>query len=344
MPDNVQFLYGKKNSLPGASVAGRLLFTVVADGEGEPEGHIYYDTGDKLVDLYSADIKALKDLIGETSVADQLKALYTGSKTIENKENVLEVKVSTSQEGNILQSGEDGLFVLPGEGVDYTVSMETKGSPNEGAAKTYVLKQGKDGAQQIGEIDIPKDMVVSKADILKVTNYDPETYTPEEYPGVDKDGIYLHLQIANSTTPNLYISLNDLVDVYKGNEEADQVKITVADYTISAELVDGGVSTEKLAANAVDDTKLADNAVTSGKIASSAVTTEKIAEGAVDNTKLASSAVKEENIEDGAVSASKLAENSVTATAIEDGVISEAKLDEALKKKLGSLEWQSFTE
>ncbi len=73
MAINIQFFYGTKDQLPATGgVPGRLFFTTDTK-------HIYWDNGSAtLIDLYEADIAAVRDLVGTDSVATQItKAIDT---------------------------------------------------------------------------------------------------------------------------------------------------------------------------------------------------------------------------------------------------------------------------
>ena len=87
-------------------------------------------------------------------------------------------------------------------------------------------------------------MVVSEAKVVE----NPADKTP---------GTYIELTIANNDGTKLYIDVSKLVDNYTAASEAAQVKITISeDREISATLVEGGVDTDAIAANAVTKTKL----------------------------------------------------------------------------------------
>ena len=128
-----------------------------------------------------------------------------------------------------------------GEAIEASKITVDTTSTTDGYAKTYTVKQN---GSEIGKIDIPKDMVVSEAKVVE----DP----------VDKPaGTYIELTIANSDGTKLYIDVSKLVDNYTAASEADQIKITISeDREISATLVEGGVDTDAIAANAVTKAKL----------------------------------------------------------------------------------------
>ena len=125
-------------------------------------------------------------------------------------------------------------------------------SDSEDYAKVYTLKQGEN---EVGVINIPKDMVVSAGEVV---------VNPEG----QEAGTYIKLTLANSQTP-LFINVADLVDVYVAQAGAAEVQLTIgAGNIISAVIVDGAVGTAKLADSAVTTAKIADANVTLEKLSS----------------------------------------------------------------------------
>lgn len=124
-------------------------------------------------------------------------------------------------------------------------------STTEGVAKSYTVTQGE---KTIGVIDIPKDMVVQSGEV--VVNPDGQTA-----------GTYICLTIANAAEDKLYINVAKLVDVYTAKANAAEVQLAFNDYEVSASLVDGGISTVKIADAAITTDKIADKNVTKAKLA-----------------------------------------------------------------------------
>lgn len=116
---------------------------------------------------------------------------------------------------------------------------------------TYTLKQGNN---DVGTIDIPKDMVVESGSVV----VDPEGQTA---------GTYIKLVLANVADP-LFINVGALVDLYTATENAAQVQVSVDNVTrkISASIVAGSINTTELADNAVTTAKIADANVTLAKL------------------------------------------------------------------------------
>ena len=123
-----------------------------------------------------------------------------------------------------------------------------------GSDGTYTVKQG---STTVGTITIPKDLVVSNGEIVT---------DPVGKPA----GKYLKLTLNSETAAPIYINVADLVDVYKAGANATEVQLAVSsDNTITATIVNGAVTEDKLAANAVTTAKIADGAVTEDKLAQS---------------------------------------------------------------------------
>lgn len=141
-----------------------------------------------------------------------------------------------------------------------TISTETT---TEGMSKSYTIKQDQ---TTLGVIDIPKDMVVSKGEVVVLEDGEVDGYDA---------GTYIKLTVANGDI--LYIEAAKLVDIYKGSQDAGmenlKVRVTVNQATRVIEAF--------LAPNSVGTTELIDGAVTEDKIEDGAITTDKIATGAI---------------------------------------------------------------
>lgn len=117
----------------------------------------------------------------------------------------------------------------------------TSSTSNPDFATVYTLKQGETA---IGNINIPKDLVVESGSL--VTN--PEGQEP---------GTYIELIISNSAEDKIYIPVTDLVDIYTAEAGATEVQLTVSpDGVISAVLVDNAVTTTKIKDGNVTKAKL----------------------------------------------------------------------------------------
>ena len=93
-----------------------------------------------------------------------------------------------------------------------TISLNAAGTPTSGYLKTYILSQG---INEIGRIDIAKDLVVKSGSLVHGTWTD-NTFT-EDPEGPDTA---LKLVIANQKEP-VYINTKDLVDYYTAGNGID---------------------------------------------------------------------------------------------------------------------------
>lgn len=139
--------------------------------------------------------------------------------------------------------------VLAAVGTGGTNAVVTVEKSTDGL--TYTIKQG---GEQVGVINIPKDMVVTSGEV--VTN-----------PSGQAAGTYIKLTLANVTQP-LYINVGKLVDIYTVQSNATQIQLAIDATTrvISATIVNGSVTADKLAADAVTTAKIANENVTLPKL------------------------------------------------------------------------------
>lgn len=93
-----------------------------------------------------------------------------------------------------------------------TISLTTAAEPTSGYLKTYILSQGED---EIGRIDIPKDLVVESGSLVH-GYWSGDTFT-EDSEGPDTA---IKLVIANQEEP-IYINTKDLVDYYTAGDGID---------------------------------------------------------------------------------------------------------------------------
>lgn len=206
----------------------------------------------------------------------------------------------------------------------------------------YVIYQGDpaDPANKIGEINIPKDTVVSEGEIITADGTELNgTSTAATSANLTVGEKYVKLTLANADeTGNLiYIAVTDLVDVYTGSS-GDVVNILVDDYTISASVNDGSITGDKIAQNTISGSNIADGAVDTAQIADGAITSDKIEDGAVGSGQIADGAITENKIEDdsisgvkianGAITSGKIANNAITETKISDGAVTEDKIED----------------
>ena len=101
-----------------------------------------------------------------------------------------------------------------------TITLTVAGEPTSGYLKTYILSQG---GNEVGKIDIPKDMVVSGGSLVHGT-WSGDTFT-EDPEGPDTA---IKLEFANADV--VYINTKDLVDYYNAGNgiEIDNTHNTIA--------------------------------------------------------------------------------------------------------------------
>ena len=237
--------------------------------------NFYYTTDDS--NLYLGEIKLsnatdlanaiLRISQNETDIADLeeqltvLKGEGEGSikLMIDNAIEEVNTKIgdletlNTTAKTNLVGAINEVLAAVGAGGTSAQVTMTTD-STTPGMAKSYTIKQG---ASTVGVIDIPKDMVVSSAEVVT----DPEDQEP---------GTYIVLTIANAAEDKVYINVGTLVDVYTAQQSATQVQLSIdqSRNIISATIVAGSITATELAANAVTTEKIADANVTKAKLSS----------------------------------------------------------------------------
>lgn len=177
-------------------------------------------------DAAQDDVDALEGVVGDMS------AVKTTAKTVAGAVDELFEAIDSASE-----AGE--------------VTLENATVPTEGYLKTYVLSQG---GEEIGKIDIPKDLVVTSGEVVK---------NPEGQPA----GTYIKLTIANQEAP-IFINVLDLVNDFTVEENASQVQLSISDEReISAVIVTGGIDTNHLSDGVVTTVKISDENVTKAKLA-----------------------------------------------------------------------------
>ena len=196
-----------------------------------------------------ADVEAVAKARLESVEAGDNSVTIAGSAT---KPSVA-VKVSEAV-GNALSLADDGLKVeIPEVKVPkYSLVRDEKAAAGDVA--TYHLT--KDGVNEGVEINIPKDLVVaSGAVITAVAGKLPE--------GVTEAGTYIQLNLANSDKP-LYINVGQLIEyVTGGSGENDAIQVNVSSDThkVTANVKNGSLTKEMLAAGVVASLDKADSAV-----------------------------------------------------------------------------------
>ena len=135
---------------------------------------------------------------------------------------------------------DDAIAAIPAQ-TDYSVTI-TENTDDNTVAKTYVFSQC--GAE-IGSIKLAKELVVTSGSVKEVVTADAP------YAGAVVGDKYIELVIANQEAP-IYVPAKDLVDIYTAKDmtgvEGAEVQVAISNTNeISATLVNGGITEEKLA-------------------------------------------------------------------------------------------------
>lgn len=201
----------------------------------------------RIAEKVAADVKVEVD---RAKLAEQANA--TAAANAQNAADQANAKIGTMD--NLSTTAKTDLVAAINEvrtavDVGGTGSQVTLLKSNDGL--TYTLKQGNN---EVGVIDIPKDMVVESGSVV----VNPEGQAA---------GTYIKLVLANVADP-LFINVGTLVDLYTAAENAAQVQVSVDNATrkISAAIVAGSINTTELADNAVTTAKIADANVTLAKL------------------------------------------------------------------------------
>lgn len=196
-----------------------------------------------------ADVEAVAKARLESVEAGDNSVTIAGSAT---KPSVA-VKISEAS-GNALSLADDGLKVEIPEVKVPKYSLVKDETAAAGDVATYHLT--KDGVNEGVAINIPKDLVVASGSV--------ETFTSGALPdGVTEAGTYIKLTLANSTKP-LYINVSTLIEyVTGGSGENDAIQINVSSDThkVTANVKNGSLTKEMLAAGVVASLDKADTAV-----------------------------------------------------------------------------------
>lgn len=196
-----------------------------------------------------ADVEAVAKARLESVEAGDNSVTIAGSAT---KPSVA-VKVSKAA-GNALSLADDGLKVEIPEVKVPKYSLVKDETAANGDIATYHLT--KDGVNEGVAINIPKDLVVSSGSV--------ETFTSGALPdGVTEAGTYIKLTLANSTKP-LYINVSKLIEyVTGGSGENDAIQVNVSSDThkVTANVKNGSLTKQMLAAGVVASLDKADSAV-----------------------------------------------------------------------------------
>lgn len=196
-----------------------------------------------------ADVEAVAKARLESVEAGDNSVTIAGSAT---KPSVA-VKISEAS-GNALSLANDGLKVEIPEVKVPAYSLVKDETAAAGDVATYHLT--KDGVNEGVAINIPKDLVVASGSVVELE----DGALPD---GVAVAGTYIKLVLANSAKP-IYINVSTLIEyVTGGSGENDAIQINVSSDThkVTANVKNGSLTKDMLAADVVTSLGKADSAV-----------------------------------------------------------------------------------
>lgn len=210
-------------------------------------------------------IKSLSDSMNQTDeelqnqintiISDYLKEADKEelNTKIDNLSNTYETKLDATTKYNEITgliSTEADARISADEELKKNLSVTVEALENaEGQnLKTYVVKQG--GVQVGAKINIPKDFVVKNASVKICT----ENNKPVE--GLNVGDKYIDLEVnvteGTVTSTHLYLPIKDMVDAYVGGTTTT-VKVEIgSNNEISASVIDGSISYDKLSSDVTD--------------------------------------------------------------------------------------------
>ena len=172
--------------------------------------------------------------------------------TITGKDAIKVAESGTGKEISLAINANDKVLSQTTDGLLATFQIAKLGSANEGMAASYQL-QDKTGNPMGVTIDIPKDMVISAAEVKKVDQAD------KPYIGAVVGDMYIDFTIANATSDHIYLPAKTLFDAYvQGNGiEINGNKIAVKRDAASEGFLTVGADGVKLSGvqNAIDAAK-----------------------------------------------------------------------------------------
>ena len=209
-----------------------------------------------LDDLTTTEKTSIVGAINE--IDGQVAALQAGTYDDSELRNMIGTLtgLSTNAKDNLVNAINEVDAELGTAKTEAVVTVE-EDALNPDFAKVYTIKQN---GQEVGKVNIPKDMVVQSGQIVT----DPVDQAP---------GKYLELTIANGNGDKVYIAIADLAAAYTVAQTAPQVQLAISPTNeISATIVAGSVTATELGANAVTTDKILDANVTYAKLATDVTT------------------------------------------------------------------------
>ena len=225
-------------------------------------------------------IAALETLVGDTAVSTQIQnaiaALNLGDIVTHDADEFdeagaadavkeeLDTKIGDLDDldpdfdtpDDVVAALNKALALIDAGGTASVVTVEKLETPTAGYFASYSVKQG--GVAVGSTINIPKDFLVKSAEVKTCTVKDQPIAGLN--PGDKYIDFVINVKEGTATDEHMYLNVKDLTDVYTAAQGATQVQLAISGTNeISATLVDGGVSTDKIANKAVTGAKLDDN-------------------------------------------------------------------------------------
>lgn len=214
------------------------------DGVLEKDMNSFYYLTDEN-QLYMGTIK----LSSQKDVEDALQKITKNENDIDKLEKEISALIG-SEEGQTIHDIVEN--AIAESETKMTVSID-ESSASEEFSKVYTIKQGD---SQIGQINIPKDMVVRSARVEVLTEQDEKQH---------EAGTYIVLVIADSAEDEIWINVTTLIDIYTAEQDAKEIQLTVDQETniISAKIVDNSITKTKLAEELLEAINKAEKSIQS---------------------------------------------------------------------------------
>ena len=218
-------------------------------------------------------------------IEDSIQSLKDDSHTHDNK-TVLDSLTQDVIDDSHTHDNKDFLDNIETKVNGKNVTCTIPDTATDGYLKTYIIKQGD---VEVVTIDIPKDLVVQKGEVITAETKDVNDYPQANLIVGEK---YIQLTIQNQEKP-IFIAVKDLVDVYGGSdyiEIGDNNSISLKFETLDFALVNNETNVKEYIDTAIQNVN--DYTVNGKKISEKPV----LSAGDIDITTI--NGINSENIQD----------------------------------------------